>query len=259
MVSEFNRRIAIARLINMLSEEENIPRNEIFDTIICIHENLDRVKSLVSGDKVQSDFEFLILKQLYYTAEKIPTKEGTLFAHEKLLKKLGGKKDTVLRLVRQFVTGHADSCALIIEFVKNRDFTGARGVIHDVIGITGNLCCDRLYNAASELRIELHAEKADSLEVFRTLWNETMDALNIFLKLNDPDVEAAASEKPFKNIWERFIELCREFDIQSVDYFYKHSGEFAKTFGEREFDRIETALNRYDLDWIVQNVKYTGE
>lgn len=259
MTSEFNRRIAIARLINRLSSEENIPKDEIFNTIICTRENLDRVKSLVSGDKVQSDFEYLILKQLYSTAENIHGREETLFAYDKLLKKLGGRKETVLRLVRQFVTGHADSCAQIMEFVKNNDFHGARGVMHDVIGITGNLCCDRLFTAASELRMELHAEKADSLESFRILWNETIDALNIFLKLNDPDVEAAASEKPFKKIWERFVELCSEFDIQSVDYFEKHRSEFSASFGERELERIENALNRYDLDWIVQNVKYTGE
>lgn len=259
MVSEYNRRIAIARLMNTLSSEENVPVNEIFDAIICNREHLDRVKSVVSGDKAQSDFELLILRQLYSTAAKIPGREETLFAREKLLEKLGGRKDTVLRLVRQFVTGHCDSCAHMIEFVKNRDFIGARGVMHDVIGITGNLCCDRLYISATELRMELHAEKADTIELFHTLWDETIYALNIFLKINDPDIEETASAASFKSIWERFIELCSEFDIQSADYFETHRGEFAKAFGEREFDRIESALNRYDLDWIAQNIKYTGE
>lgn len=259
MISEFNRRIAIARLMNRLSSEENVPVNEIFDAIICTREHLDRVKSVVSGDKSQSDFELLILHQLYSTAVKIPGKEEPLFSREKLLKKLGGRKETVLRLVRQFVTGHSDACAHIMEFVKNHDFTGARGVMHDVIGITGNLCCDRLYISATELRMELHAEKADTLELFHTLWDETIYALNIFLKINDPDIEAAASDTSFKKVWERFIELCSEFDIQSVDYFEKHRSEFSASFGERELDRIENALNRYDLDWIVQNIKYTGE
>lgn len=130
---------------------------------------------------------------------------------------------------------------------------------HDVIGMTGNICCEKLYHAAQELRLSLIEKRSDAFESFKEIWDETMQALEIFVRLNDRPPTECAETMAFSKIWEKFIGYCREFDFSSADYFEDHRAEFIKAFDEKTLAEIEAALGRFDLEWIAGNIEYKGD
>lgn len=184
---------------------------------------------------------------------------GALFDRDALLRKLGGREATVLRIMRQFAAGNAHAGEEIGAHMRRGEFLEARSILHDIIGISGNLCMDRLYEAACTLRLSCHEERTDGLETFETIWADTLREVDGYLSLH-PQQEAGASEqKPFAPLWQRFVSLCREYDMQSAELFEANRGEFRRALGEADFVRAQEALDRFDLGWIAENLTYTGE
>ncbi|MDE5564084.1 MAG: response regulator, partial [Oscillospiraceae bacterium] len=96
---------------------------------------------------------------------------GTVFHDEK----------TVNRLLRQFLSSHSGDCALLKECIQAEDFLGAREIVHNIIGISGNLFCKKLYHAASRLGANLRLSHAESFDMFEDVWKKTLLELRMYL------------------------------------------------------------------------------
>lgn len=181
-----------------------------------------------------------------------------LFDKEGLLRKLGGREETVLRIMRQFAAGNEYAGREVGVHMRRGEFMEARSILHDIIGISGNLCMNRLYEAACTLRLSCHAQSTEGLETFESIWENTIREVGQYLTLH-PQQENTSGSRPFGPIWSRFIDLCREYDMQAAELFEEKRGEFRRALGEAYFKRTEDALNRFDLGWIAENMTYTGE
>lgn len=177
-----------------------------------------------------------------------------VFDRNKLEATLGGKQHTAVSIVKKFLDCHSSACTDILSFIGESDFVSARGVLHDIIGISGNLCCFRLLEASEKLRLECRAEKVLSQNGFSGTWDVTVFILSLYTELfNKPD-PASDRDVPFSKVLQSFIDLCKDFDIQAADCFEQHRSQFRAAFSENTFREIEAAVSRYDMLWIAENI-----
>lgn len=199
------------------------------------------------------------MSELYKTQIHLPADEHLLFDRKAFLSKLSGKQETVLRLLHHFLELHSSACSQITSFVEAKEYLQARSILHDIIGISGNLCCDRLYAAASALRLDCIAETGASLRAFQDTWQQTVDILQTYLLLHSEEKHPDAGREPFSKKWAHFSSLCSNCDIAAADYFDEHRDAFRAAFDNETFHRIEDAVKRYDLFYIAENITCPSE
>lgn len=186
------------------------------------------------------------------------TESNTVFDYNECLEKLGGDKAMLYRLIESFISGCGRSCEFITIHIEQGYYMNACGILHDVLGLAGNLCCKRLYNAAAGLRAELTEKHCESisLDVFTSAWNETMESLKTYLAQNKINTCESEDNQPFKEKWLKFIDLCESFDIAAADYFDKNRSDFKKAFSHADYIKLEEHIKRYDFMWITENISY---
>lgn len=190
-----------------------------------------------------------------YEPEKLLTESNIIFSYDDCLKTLNGNQELLQSLVKRFLDNHSMDCDYVRTHIESGCWGNARSILHDIIGISGNLHCQRLYNSACQLRLELHEERADSFPDFCKAWNETIDTLKAYTSLQASRTRNSET-MPFADIWKEFFKLCEEYDIYAAEYFDKNYSAFKENFEGSVFLRIEEAIKRYDFTWIAENVTY---
>ena len=187
------------------------------------------------------------------------TESNTVFSYDGCLEKLNGNSEILQSLIQRFLENHSSDCDYIRAHIEGGYFGNARNILHDVIGISGNLCCQRLYNSACQLRLELHEERADSFPEFCKVWNETLETIKTYADFYTTNNISDSDILPFDEIWEQFYKRCEEYDISAAEYFKKYSSVFRQHFESTVFMNIKDAVKRYDFMWIAENVSYKEE
>lgn len=188
--------------------------------------------------------------------ERLTTESNMIFSYDACLETLGGDQKLLQDLVRKFLHLHAMDCEYIKTHIAGGYWSNADKILHDIIGISGNLCCRRLYHSACQLNQELKKQKADSLPEFCKIWEETKDTLKTYAELHSQCRIPHTDMLPFSEIWEHFFALCKEYDISAVEYFEEHHSAFKKAFKRSEFVQLEEAVQRYDFMWIAEHSIY---
>jgi signal transduction histidine kinase/CheY-like chemotaxis protein len=100
-----------------------------------------------------------------------PTWPQTLpgFDMEAGLRRMGGNRPLLLRLLRDFAENYADKVSGIEAAVASADWRQAAYLAHDLKGVTGNLAATRLHRAAGILDKILNAEAPDLEHIKATL------------------------------------------------------------------------------------------
>ena len=185
--------------------------------------------------------------------EKLLAESNIIFSYDECLEKLNGNCEVLQSLVQRFLDNHSSDCDYIKTHIEDGYLGNARNILHDVIGISGNLCCRRLYNYACRLRLELHEERTDSFSEFCKVWNETIEAMKTYMSFHTNNSTSKLNTPPFAEIWEQFYKRCEEYDISVVEYFEKYDFAFKHNFENSIFMNIKEAVNRYDFMWITEN------
>ena len=125
--------------------------------------------------------------------------------------------DTVQRLIKQFLSAHENDCEILGKYIFSGKYLPAREILHNIIGISGNLFCKKLYSISCRIRSELQKDYPDSFDTFEEIWDKTIAELKACL--TPETTRAVPVRESFKEIWDEFFELCTEFDISAVGVF----------------------------------------
>jgi len=113
--------------------------------------------------------------------------------------RLGGNKTLYLNLFRDFVRDYADASDKIRDAVADKDKDHARGMVHTIKGIAGNLSAVELQSAAQELETAIREEMSDDFDPencprIRSIIEEVEKALAHLLE-SLPELESILKEK----------------------------------------------------------------
>lgn len=161
----------------------------------------------------------------------------------------------VQRILSQFLSVHSRDCVQLETLVSKREFLRAREIMHNIIGISGNLFCHRLHRLARILGDELKQECSDHLEEFVGVWNTTYQTLSDCSSRLSSETDETATDADWPSLWENFMFLCSEFDITAIDVFSEHIQVFMANMEPERFDRLRQAVFNYDFLWIIDNLE----
>lgn len=161
--------------------------------------------------------------------------------------------ETVQRLIRQFLSAHEKDCEILAKYIFSGKYLPAREILHNIIGISGNLFCKKLYNIACRVNNELKKDYPDSFDTFEEVWDKTVIELKSCLK--SETTRAVPVRTGFNEIWSEFFELCTEFDISAVDIFTENKQCFSDNMKKDSFEKLEKAVLNYDFLWISENME----
>lgn len=178
--------------------------------------------------------------------ESITTESNRLFDVKMCLDNIGSDENMLREMAERFINGYGHNDEYIKSHIENGYYVNARHILHDLKGISGNLCCNKLCLCSDKLLGELHENRFDSLDEFLEVWRKTLDKLKEYLidnPVHDTENESADFEKSFKV----FLELCRSYDISAVDCFSEHQKLFKNNMKKDEFRQLGEMVNRYDF------------
>lgn len=157
------------------------------------------------------------------------------------------------RLIKQFLSVHRKDCEKLIEMTRQGNFIGAREILHNVTGISGNMFCKRLYSVSCVLRNELREEKCGSLIEFADVWNETCRELQECYDNLAEKYPSYEYQPDWATLWQNFINLSYAFDISAVDVFTENIQSFISNMNADDFRRLKKAVLSYDFLGISDN------
>lgn len=223
-------------------------------------DNEDYVKSGMNGSLRKplntDDLKKLLGKYIVMdTGEKNDEEiDDRLFAYDELLDVMKDEK-AVYRLLTKFLTIHDDDCNILREHIKNNEILHAREIMHNIIGISGNMFCKRLYRISGTLSSELKQNASDSLEEFAEIWNDTIKELSDCQKKIAPPEEPVKNEINWNDLKKNFNELCTDFDVYAADVFSENINAFMKNMTSENFTKLKNAILNYDFPWIIDNLE----
>ena len=151
---------------------------------------------------VRPDRLYQVLRRYFALAvdapETLATDHGGLFRRERALATLGGDREQLAALCRRFLRAHSRSAEYVRLHLEHGRPANARALLHDLIGLAGNLGCDALSDTSRVLLDEVHHSKMDTLPQFTEVFDRTIEELRSFAEtqtesLGKPMEQAAKS------------------------------------------------------------------
>lgn len=170
------------------------------------------------------------------------------FSIEEALKNLGGKNELLYNVVKKFILNERNSCKYLESHIKSGRFDTARSILHDIKGMSGNMCCYRLCDISKKLHAELINGEYTSLEKFKTVWDDTIKELDGFISAFESRKKSVADVLPYENVKKKFIELCADYDIYAAEWFEKYFDVFRRNLSSEKLAKISEAVSKYDFD-----------
>lgn len=186
--------------------------------------------------------------------EQISVQNDSVFDFQELVSVLGSE-ELVLDVLQQFINVHMQDCQWLKVNVEKGNFLAGRKVLHDIIGVSGNLCCGQLYNAALVLSSELKRERSDSMENFAQVWKRTVDELQECIDQLAPVYKTAGDNVDFADLWQEFKGLCFDFDTAAHSLFIKNMDTFGAYIAEEDFSKLKRAIDSYDFLWMIDHME----
>jgi CheY-like chemotaxis protein len=185
----------------------------------------------------------------YFQCESIP-EGGKLFDYQRCMDNLNGNRVILNDLVNRFISEHSTKCYMVRKYVSIGNYLNARKILHDIVGLSGNLCCDALHDVSTKLLQELHNETFESLEEFTSIWKNTIQALREYTSTNS----AKGRDVDISSKLSKLTSLCQSYDISAIEYFADNREYFSRVFNSTEVKEIERHLKRYDFQWTLKQL-----
>lgn len=186
--------------------------------------------------------------------ESLTTESNRLFDVKMCLDNIDNDKNVLKELIERFIRSYGKSGEYIESHIKNGCYANSRRILHDIKGVSGNLCCNRLCLCSDKLLAELHENRFDSLDEFSEIWHKTIEKLKEYLSENQADdIESQSAD--FKKNFNTFLELCENYDISAVDCFGEHRKLFKNNMKKDEFQQLEKMINKFDFKAVCRKYK----
>lgn len=129
----------------------------------------------------------------------------------------------------------------------------ARALLHDLIGLAGNLGCDALSGASRVLLDEVHYGRMDTLPQFTEVFDRTIEELRSFAETQTEPIG-----KPMEQAAQKLKKLVENYDFSAVQWFEQHGSSLRHTMPPEQFARLSEALEQLDkerFDLIVTDIR----
>lgn len=204
------------------------------------------------------DLRKMIYKHLHIRREmpEKATEQGDeVFDWVACLDALGGSKSILFDIIKHFISEHGSDHKYICQHIEAGNYMNARIILHDVIGISGNLCCRKLHESAKALSDTLKSDAPQNADTkdFEEQWEKAESRLKEFLQLDDDSMVQNAESQKNSQLVKGLLDLCKAFDISAAEYFQQHRAEFKECMEKTKFRQLEEYINRYDLLSITQS------
>lgn len=196
-----------------------------------------------------SELIFRFLNISVENPEAFITETGRKFARLTCQERMSGNKNALLRLVRHFLSENENTPRYVRAHIDSGNYGNAASILHDIKGLTGNLCCDELSAIAGELCDECRRGESGSLDEFTRIWDETIAEMREF---SDNTEEDEGEQLQFSELLDIFLTHCRSFDITAAEVFDDHRREFTENLDKDTFRKLEDRIRRYDFEEILQ-------
>ncbi len=174
------------------------------------------------------------------------TDSNRLFVFNKALQNIDGNSVLLFRLVSKFIKGHTENMVYVKSHIKSNNYGNATRILHNIIGVSGNLCCDKLSKVSSELKTELKNGTHDNLEEFMRISEATLSEMKDYLEAN-PIETSDENSGTIKEALTQILTLCNEFDISAVDILESNKNKFYTALPYETVQILESALQNYDF------------
>lgn len=176
--------------------------------------------------------------------EALATANGCLFHWEQALRTLGGDKSKLAALCARFVRVHSKEAEYVRIHLRDGHPANARAILHDLVGLAGNLCCEPLMEVSRALLEELHHGSMDTLERFMDLFDRTLEELRRYT------VPAACKDGAVgpAQALDCLHHLCADYDLAAADWFETHRETLRAALPHARFARLAAAIERYDFE-----------
>lgn len=211
------------------------------------------------NDALLKPLQMSDLKELlgrYLTLEmpgnKAETDTDSLFDYDELIAVMKDE-GAALRLLDRFLNVHGSDCSDLRDHVRNGNYSGAREILHNIIGISGNMFCRRLYNIACTLSSELRKNSCESLDIFSGIWQDTIEEVSRRRGILSETAAESGTETDWQELREKFFSLCEDFDVYAAELFSENMQCFEKNMDATAYDRLKNAVMAYDFLEIISN------
>lgn len=176
--------------------------------------------------------------------ETLAAANGCLFHWEQALRTLGGNQAQLAALCARFVRVHGNAAEYVRIHLRDGHPATARAILHDLVGLAGNLCCEPLMEVSRALLDELHHGRMDALDRFTDLFDRTLEELR---RYTAPAVTGDGAADPAQ-VLERLHRLCEDYDLAAADWFETCRETLCASLPHPQFARLVAAIERYDFE-----------
>ena len=170
------------------------------------------------------------------------------------LRRVMGREDRFLELLRNFVREQSDACERIEHALAEGKLAEAERAAHTLKGLAGTIGAHALYDAAQQLEEAMHAPDASTyipdmkhcLQALLTAVQPVVATSNT-RRSAAPLVDLAAQRRAMDTL----TQLLRADDANAQRHFTEHAGLFAQTLGAN-YARIQAAVNSLALDEALE-------
>ncbi|OQS33234.1 response regulator [Chromobacterium haemolyticum] len=166
------------------------------------------------------------------------------------LKRVAGKRELYLHLLRQFVAEEADAAARLSAALAIGDYVQAERTVHTLKGVSGNVGCVQLQDAATAVERDLRSRGAVRLAPLENALEQVMTALRACLEAEDrlsgavaPNADAPAGPALLR----RLAALLAASDGDALELFLQQAPVLRALLAPNEFAAFEKALNQFDF------------
>lgn len=166
------------------------------------------------------------------------------------LKRVAGKRELYLHLLRQFVAEEADAAARLSAALAIGDYVQAERTVHTLKGVSGNVGCVQLQDAATAVERDLRSRGAVRLAPLEDALEQVMTALRACLEAEDrlsgavaPNADAPAGPALLR----RLAALLAASDGDALELFLQQAPILRTLLAPNEFADFEKALNQFDF------------
>ncbi len=206
---------------------------------------------------VRPDRLYQILRRYFALAvdapETLATDYGGLFRRERALATLGEDREQLAALCRRFLRAHSCSAEYVRLHLEHGRPANARALLHDLIGLAGNLGCDALSGASRVLLDEVHHGRMNTLPQFTEVFDRTIEELRSFA-----ETQTEPLGKPMEQAARKLKKLVENYDFSAVQWFEQHGSSLRHTMPPERFARLSEALEQLDkerFDLIVTDIR----
>lgn len=177
------------------------------------------------------------------------------------LRRVLGKKDRYLYLLRRFLANHRETASEIRRALANGDLERADFLTHTIKGVAANIGATRPRARAAELEQGIRQRRdRETLDGLLQLLDVSLQELFVELdKKLPPEEDSAPREVDAGKLWtvcRRLVTLLKDDDSASRDLFKEH-GELLKAAFPRAFLSLQTAIEYFDFDRALDVLEKT--